>query len=352
MTTWFARKIGTKKAGITTSGRYSTGAMPGAVSFSVTAVAVPTATTRSSKPNAFQACARPRWSGVRGSPAASRTSASTAVAMSPQPARAANTGAIWPRAASTRNVIPMNRRALMPIRVRSGSASTQARSAGTLVAAMSVAAKSARKMACGPGNGSRARKPVAPARSARASQAVTAMPAALGNRGAVMVDAVMAQSLGRGYRESCVYTTMVRRWQFPASVFLARGPEPRRPSYAARIAVSSAHHAGGDRIGAGTYSKHVAWQQRGRRFRQPDDVRHAAAQHHHIGVEHVNERRDGAAQSIVVSGQGRCRSRVTARRGAHDLLTGQGDARVLCVVARSEERRVGKECRSRWSPYH
>src|SRR5260221_9231562 len=24
----------------------------------------------------------------------------------------------------------------------------------------------------------------------------------------------------------------------------------------------------------------------------------------------------------------------------------------ICVLARSEERRVGKECRSRWSPYH
>src|SRR5690348_17566830 len=36
-----------------------------------------------------------------------------------------------------------------------------------------------------------------------------------------------------------------------------------------------------------------------------------------------------------------------------------GQARVVCVgsmdqivVHRSEERRVGKECRSRWSPYH
>src|SRR3712207_3306881 len=28
------------------------------------------------------------------------------------------------------------------------------------------------------------------------------------------------------------------------------------------------------------------------------------------------------------------------------------DTRVEDVVARSEERRVGKECRSRWSPYH
>jgi len=25
---------------------------------------------------------------------------------------------------------------------------------------------------------------------------------------------------------------------------------------------------------------------------------------------------------------------------------------VLAALARSEERRVGKECRSRWSPYH
>src|SRR5688572_24210387 len=28
------------------------------------------------------------------------------------------------------------------------------------------------------------------------------------------------------------------------------------------------------------------------------------------------------------------------------------DGETICVVARSEERRVGKECRSRWSPYH
>ena len=29
-----------------------------------------------------------------------------------------------------------------------------------------------------------------------------------------------------------------------------------------------------------------------------------------------------------------------------------GRTRVLCAASRSEERRVGKECRSRWSPYH
>ena len=32
---------------------------------------------------------------------------------------------------------------------------------------------------------------------------------------------------------------------------------------------------------------------------------------------------------------------------------GAGKTRALCAKAvRSEERRVGKECRSRWSPYH
>jgi len=33
-------------------------------------------------------------------------------------------------------------------------------------------------------------------------------------------------------------------------------------------------------------------------------------------------------------------------------LTGLTDARLRKAPERSEERRVGKECRSRWSPYH
>ena len=32
--------------------------------------------------------------------------------------------------------------------------------------------------------------------------------------------------------------------------------------------------------------------------------------------------------------------------------TGQGSGKAGKVLLRSEERRVGKECRSRWSPYH
>ena len=36
------------------------------------------------------------------------------------------------------------------------------------------------------------------------------------------------------------------------------------------------------------------------------------------------------------------------------MINGVGDilARHLLQALRSEERRVGKECRSRWSPYH
>src|SRR5258707_6572758 len=33
-------------------------------------------------------------------------------------------------------------------------------------------------------------------------------------------------------------------------------------------------------------------------------------------------------------------------------LRDKGDVPILMLTARSEERRVGKECRSRWSPYH
>src|SRR2546421_3412862 len=36
----------------------------------------------------------------------------------------------------------------------------------------------------------------------------------------------------------------------------------------------------------------------------------------------------------------------------YDVASGQQEAFSLESSARSEERRVGKECRSRWSPYH
>ena len=37
--------------------------------------------------------------------------------------------------------------------------------------------------------------------------------------------------------------------------------------------------------------------------------------------------------------------------GAENVFSSEAD-RISYAVLRSEERRVGKECRSRWSPYH
>ena len=36
----------------------------------------------------------------------------------------------------------------------------------------------------------------------------------------------------------------------------------------------------------------------------------------------------------------------------NELLSGEHHIEDLTFLDRSEERRVGKECRSRWSPYH
>src|SRR2546426_2879356 len=43
--------------------------------------------------------------------------------------------------------------------------------------------------------------------------------------------------------------------------------------------------------------------------------------------------------------------RVAPGHPAHDVVVRASPKRERCEV-RSEERRVGKECRSRWSPYH
>src|ERR1039457_1914771 len=40
------------------------------------------------------------------------------------------------------------------------------------------------------------------------------------------------------------------------------------------------------------------------------------------------------------------------RLRARGYPLGKGPSRTRCYLDRSEERRVGKECRSRWSPYH
>ena len=58
-----------------------------------------------------------------------------------------------------------------------------------------------------------------------------------------------------------------------------------------------------------------------------------------------------AAQGECISGQQLAQQLGVSRAAVHKAaaaLAAQGYA----LEARSEERRVGKECRSRWSPYH
>src|SRR5574340_1558516 len=47
-----------------------------------------------------------------------------------------------------------------------------------------------------------------------------------------------------------------------------------------------------------------------------------------------------------------CGARAATLRTPYNLLSSLGAEPVPYVPDRSEERRVGKECRSRWSPYH
>jgi len=61
---------------------------------------------------------------------------------------------------------------------------------------------------------------------------------------------------------------------------------------------------------------------------------------------------------VVISGAGRLGEAVSSLQHDVDRLAAEGVIRFAQLatstkrLARSEERRVGKECRSRWSPYH
>src|SRR6266540_2875630 len=111
--------------------------------------------------------------------------------------------------------MPMKRVALTATSTRSGIASIQARRRlGTLPAA-SVRATSVRMMSCGPGNGSRRRKPVAPAATARPSQTAAAAAAVAGKRGAETVVAVTGTALREEWLDIDVYTTIGRAGGFP-----------------------------------------------------------------------------------------------------------------------------------------
>src|ERR1051326_1406151 len=68
-----------------------------------------------------------------------------------------------------------------------------------------------------------------------------------------------------------------------------------------------------------------------------------------IAFEAAPEGGDGGKKAKNGAGAGRLRLRL--RSGADPFLQACG-GRLADDSDRSEERRVGKECRSRWSPYH
>ena len=58
-----------------------------------------------------------------------------------------------------------------------------------------------------------------------------------------------------------------------------------------------------------------------------------------------------SSESFLVSGRGELHLAIlmeNMRREGYEFSVGRPEV----ILTRSEERRVGKECRSRWSPYH
>ena len=58
---------------------------------------------------------------------------------------------------------------------------------------------------------------------------------------------------------------------------------------------------------------------------------------------------------LVTKGQKRITGRSSNKKGNDNIISNGSGIAVAdgqCMLIRSEERRVGKECRSRWSPYH
>ena len=64
----------------------------------------------------------------------------------------------------------------------------------------------------------------------------------------------------------------------------------------------------------------------------------------YVGIR-INDNEDGKAPFCDTQG-------IVVEKGQRVVVEGEGGFEYAQVTNRSEERRVGKECRSRWSPYH
>ena len=55
---------------------------------------------------------------------------------------------------------------------------------------------------------------------------------------------------------------------------------------------------------------------------------------------------------VVGAGHAGCEAALAAARMGLNTICFTVSCESIAMMPRSEERRVGKECRSRWSPYH
>src|SRR3712207_9152482 len=88
------------------------------------------------------------------------------------------------------------------------------------------------------------------------------------------------------------------------------------------------------------------------RLRPGRRARRAAARGEHGGRRPAQRRRPAAVGAPATAAAAAAPLRRLLRRRLAGADAGPADAAVAVDEPRSEERRVGKECRSRWSPYH